>query len=813
MRPIAQAVRQLTHTPTFAVPFVLSVALGVGATTAMFTVANALLFKPIPVQHAQRLIHVTGLDSRGNDAGLQLPLLDQLRTKGGLHGVCGFLTPLSAIEIEGSVSTRSSLALSAGCFETLGVRPAMGRLLGPSDDAPGAPPAAVLSYDAWTGDFDGRHDVLGRPITIDGRPATIVGVTERGFRGLLLGFPARVMFPLRLFQERVAATSPSTSASLPVTAFARMPDGVALEAVATRLRTMWPRLLEWSVPPSYEGQRRDAYLAQQMSVTSAATGIDYALRRRFSTPVLALLSLSVLLLLISCVNVSNLLLLRGVGRRRAVAMRIALGAGRWSLVGEDLIELSLTLAIGVAGGVAMAYAADWLLLALLGSMYVGLDIPLTPDLRTLTFTAMTSILVSVTIAGLLAWTATWGDPRDLLAGGVTRVVGDRGTLRGALVSTQVALALALVSLAALFATSLARLRAAPVGSEPHHVLSAPLVAMAPTERNGAVADAYYRELLDGLARLPDVRGVALTRSAPFFGRPLTATIAALGTRAEPAELGVVTEHFFATLGVSMVSGRSFRAANPAAGPRIEVVVSESLARALSPGGDATGVDIRVLLGEEELAAHVVGVARDAVTGNARERHPRIAYLNFWQIPKLARAPALLVRTAGNPNLVANAVRRELQRRGREYPARIRTVLADRNASLAQEHLLASTAGTFGILGLVLATIGLYGVLNFAVASRREELGLRMALGATRASVVGLVVGRAARLMGLGMALGLPLAFIGVSTVGVLVPEVGTFELAPLLLIVSSMTLAGLLASWVPAWRAAHVTPLEALRGR
>jgi predicted permease len=778
----------------------------------MFTVANALFLRVLPVRHAEQLIQVTALDASGDDAGVVLPLLELLRAESGLGGVCGFLTPLSAIEIQGAISARSSLVFSEGCFDTLGVQPAIGRLLNRSDDESGAQPAAVLSHDTWMRDFGGRLDVLGQAIRIDGRPTTIVGVTERGFRGLLLGFPVHVVYPMRAFRERVAANGASAAAWLPVTAFARMPPGESIDQATIRLRTMWPRLLEPSVPPGYEGPRRRAYLDQRLSVTSAATGIDYALRPRFSTPVLALLGLSVLLLLISCVNVANLLLLRGVAQRGDVALRVALGAGRGKLIGEDVFELAPLVLMGVAAGVGMAYAADRLLLAFLGTMFVGLDVALTADVPVLAVTAMTAGVVCMTIAGLATWMATRADPRGLLAGAAARVVGQGSRLQGAFVTLQVALALALVSLAALFGTSLGRLRM-PVGFDAQQVLSAPLVAVSPTAHAGAAPGVYYRELLEGVSRLPEVRGAALARSAPFFNRPLTGALSTTGTRAEPAEVAVVTEHFFTTLGVPLVSGRSFRQTEPAAGARIEAVISESLARTLSLDHEASHHEVRILLDQKEYAAHIVGVAGDAVIGSAREPNRKVVYLNLWQTPDMARAPALLVRTAGSAITAANAVRGELQQRGREYPARIRTILADRDASLAQEHLLASTAAIFAGLGLLVAAIGLYGVLNFLVASRREELGLRMALGAPRAHVVGLVVGRAIRLMSLGVMLGSPLAYVGTRIVRALVPDVSSFELVPLLIVVASLAGAGVLASWVPAWRAARVDPLEALRGR
>jgi predicted permease len=813
MRSVRRAVRQFTRTSGFTAAAVLSVALGIGATTAMFTLTNALLLKPLSVRDAERLIHIAAVDAQGNDPGLPLAFVDLLRTEAALEGVCGFLTPLSTVEMHGSVSARSTHVFSGDCFATLGVRSASGRILGPADDRPGAPPVAVLTYDTWVRDFGGRPDAVGQQMTIEGRQTTIMGVSEPGFRGLLLGFPAHVVYPLSALQEQMRARAPSWLMTLPVYVFARVRGGESIAEVTTRLQTMWPRLLELSAPPSYEGPRRDAYLKQQLSVRSATTGIDYSLRRRFNTPVVALLALSVLVLLISCVNVANLLLARGVARRREMALRVALGAGKWTLIQEELVENGLLLVVGVAAGVGIAYGADSLLLAAMSSMYTGLDLDLTPDTRTLAFTSVTSTAVFLTIAGIPTWKASRADPRTLLTGGLTRIVGDGGRIRGALVVSQVALALVLVSLAALFATSLARLRTAPIGFEPQGILSAQLVPMPNTVKVGNPDDPYYRELLQRLSVVPQVNAVALARFAPFRGRPLTGTVSTAGAAdaAVQAELGVVSDSFFTTMGIPVIAGRSFRPTD-ASGSLIVAVVSESLGRKLSPGRDLLGTEIGIAMGDKKHLAQVVGVVRDAVLESPRDGNVLVSYLSLWQMAEMLRPPTLLLRTAGDPNQAAGFVRRELQQLGREYPTRIRTLRAERDASLSQEQLLASIAAAFAVLGLTLASVGLYGVLNFTVASRREELGLRMALGAERAHVVGLVVRRALTLMGVGVALGLPLAWAGARAARTLFPEVGSFDLVPLVVVIACLVGAGALASWLPARRAALVTPLEALRG-
>jgi predicted permease len=814
MRAASRAVRSLARTPGFTVATVLSVALGIGATTTVFTFTNSLLFKPVAVREPDRLAYIATADPQGHDAGAPPALVDLLRSEARLDGLCGFLTPLSTVEINETVSPRPAHAFSGDCFRTLGVLSAAGRVLGPADDQPGAPSVAMLTYETWLREYGGRREAIGQQIAIEGRLTTIVGVTEQGFRGLLLGFPAQVVYPLSLLRDHVRARASVAADELPVYVFGRLPPGESLAETGTRLQAMGPRLLHASIPPSADGPKRKAYLERRLSVRSAATGVDYSLRARFSVPALALLGLSAVLLLISCVNVANLLLARGLSRRPETALRAALGAGQWTLVREALLENALLLIAGIAVGVSIGYGADHMFLAVMGAMMPGLDLDLTPDRRTLVFTSAAIAVVIVTIVVIPVLWDSRADPRTLLGGAVTRVVRGSTTTRGVLVSTQVALALALVTLASLFATSLVRLHTRSVGFEPGRILGAQLMLLPDSRANSAPDETYYRELLARISRIPGAEAVALARSVPFLGRPMSATLSDIRLPDSPvrAELAIITEGFFATMHIPMVAGRDFQPADTSRSPLV-AIVSESLARKLSPGRDSVGIPVRVAVGNTTYdKATVVGVASDAVIGSPKVRNVLVAYLSIWQTPDMLRQPALLVRAADDPSQVIGPMRRELQALGREYPSRVRSLRDERDAALAQEQLLAFTAAAFAVLGLLLAAVGLYGVLNFMVASRREELGLRLALGADPTHVMGLVLRRALRLMGTGVAIGMPLAWAGVRTSRAVLTDSASFDLVSVAVVVACLGFVAVVASALPARRAASMTPLDALRG-
>jgi len=358
------ALRRLRRSPWFVLATVLSLGLGIGANTAIFSLLNALMLRPLPVQDPQRLVRFGSIDSHGFIGAVPGPMFDWLRSDPLFEGVCGVNTPLTTIEVRDVPLAVGGQALSGGCYEMLGVRPTLGRLFGHQDDVPTAANVVVLGYSFWQSQFGGDPKVLGQTIRVDGSPFTIIGVTEPRFQGFLLGYPPGVYFPI------TQAVSPTRADSLAARtfywgfAFARLKPGVIYDQVKAQLQVDWRRRLDESLPARIQGRQRAEALAEPLVVTSGSTGLDYSLRNRFRRPLVALLVISALVLLVACLNVANLLLARGFNRRREIAVRLALGARRWLVVRELLAESAVLIVAGVGGALLLAQAGDRVLLGI-----------------------------------------------------------------------------------------------------------------------------------------------------------------------------------------------------------------------------------------------------------------------------------------------------------------------------------------------------------------------------------------------------------------------------------------------------------------
>jgi putative ABC transport system permease protein len=865
MKTLSHAFRQLRRSPIFTGAAVLSLALGIGANAAVFTLVYALLLRPIAVREPDRLVQIGVAGADGRIGGMPVPIADRLRREGVFQRICSFLTPMTIVEIGGRMTARSGHALAGDCVETLGVGIAAGRALRRDDDRVGAPRVAMLTYGVWQREFGGRADVIGKSIAIDGEPATIVGVTERRFNGVLLGFPPQVLYPLEALQERLRAVTKDGERMPTALVFARLGPDDSIGQVNARLRAMWPALLRASLdeyPAAYDTHdERTQFLAQKGAVAPAAAGLDFSLRNRFDKPLFALLAVAAVVLLVACANVANLLLARAAQRRQEIAIRVALGASRWRLVRDVLVESTLLLGGGVGGGLLIAYWSNQIVLARFGAAYTAFALDVTPDARVLAFTSAIAAAAFVAFAIVPAWRISRGDSREVLAASSTRIHGDRGRLRQVLVVAQVALTLTLVTGALLFTSVLVNLQSAPLGLDTAGVLSAqlgpipstspsagtspdgvPTAARARDQGDQRTQDATGRALLDRLAHIAGVRAAALANFTPLFGRPslelasrapgtfvASALSPAVASGSSPASAGsvtsvlaeraIVTGEFFSVMGIPLVAGEGFPVHDASSGTNDgphAAIISESLAMKLFGRRDPIGERIQVGRDQQPRTLAIVGVARDAVLTRPQVGNTLVVYQPFDRARPLT--PSLIVdtidsvETAGiDARSMEDAIRRELQVDGRWYPIRLRSLSEDRDAALSQERLLAWVSSAFGLLGLTLAAVGLYGLLALSVARRTGEIGIRMALGADRSRVVWMIVRDALVLIAAGIALGLPIAWTAASAARALLPGIGSIPLATIAFAVTVLVVAGALAAWLPARRASAVTPLVALR--
>ena len=803
-RDVRYGYRVLCRSPAMSLLAVVSVALGIGANTAIFSLLNSLLLRPVSgVRAPHELV--------GVEAGLPSTILDDLAKEPVFTGVCGVSTPLLTTEAHGDPQPIGILATTGGCTGTLGLKAEIGRMLQPADDREGSPKVAVLTDSYWRSTFGGRaDDALGSTIRIDGVAFTIIGIADPQFHGVLLGFWPGAILPAAQDPSDAHLISGSQHYSW-VHVFARLVRGASIEQAQARLRFSERRLLDQAVPSDFQGARRREFLSQRLDLVSAATGLDYMLRKRFTRPVTILLGICLLVLLVSCVNLANLLLARGVRRRRELAVRLAMGASRARIARQLAIESLLLVLTGTVFGFVLAYAADQVLMTQMQAAFINFSLRASPDLSVLAFAAAIAFITGLGFGVLPAWRSS-----DVNMGAALKQ-SSRSIQTGAagrvLISAQVALTLALVAGSSLFVSSLQRLRSAPLGLQTGGVVESQLFPV-PHGYDSISPEAYYRDLLTRVESLPGVESASYSNYAPLFGggypQPVQFTTE---PESSASKTGVfwVSDGFLRTMSIPLLTGRDFARTERAQGVRT-VIVSQSLARLLSPDGNVIGRHIRVGTEPEDQDLEIVGIAADARgLNNARAETSPIAYINIWQYSYSAKYGVLVARTRNLSAGFVDLLRRTVRNAGHEYVEYARDLDQQRENSLLEERLLAWFSSAFGVLALLLAATGLYGLLAYHVASRTDEIGIRVALGATRANVRWLVAGEALRLVSAGVAFGLLLTFLAGRFLQGLLFGVGAFEPGPVSVAVAVLAAVAAIAAWLPAQRACAIEPLDALR--
>ena len=809
MHELRYAWRRTWRQPWWSAVAVTSLALGIAACTIIFTLLDRVVLRPLPIRDPHRLVQLSSIDRQNRAGYLPSDALDIIDRTDLFDGVCAFLTPQSTIEIDGEVQPIAALALSGRCFDVLGVRPAAGRLLRPGDDVRGAANAAVLSYNFWQQQFGGARDAIGRTLSIEGEPFTIVGVAERRFTGLQVGFPSKVMVPLR-----PAGFLPASMRHrlLAANAFARLRPAASHAATFDRFQAIWPDAMRNGL-----GQASDRTSPTDLRVqmTSAATGLDSTLRARFRVPLLALMGIAVMVLAAASVNVASLHLSRFMERRREYAIRAALGASRRQLMREASLETVLLLVPAVALSAWLAQAGIRVLIDVYAvtSRNFGLDASV--DLRTLLFVAA---LVTVSWLGFgLGPICVVGEtpPAAATASGAFGNSAHRSRANWGLVVAQVALTSVLVACAAWFVTSIRELRAAPRGWTAERLVSTRLAAIPGGYDDSFQPSIYYRRLLERVDGLPGVRSSALTNAVPpipsAFYRERVAPADARDRTADALALRV-SDGFFAALQLPLVVGAGFSQSDQPSDART-VVVSETLARQLF---DTTAVlDRHVVVrtpGGAQQMLQIVGVAADATIGDPRAGREPTLYLNYWQQDgAFQQFPVLLVRWDAALDDVMAGVRAELAAAGREYPLGISAAIDNVEAMLVQERLLSITSSLFAAIGLLLAAVGLFGLVSRTVVNRTKELGIRLAIGATSRDLIRLVVRDTLICLAAGIAVSIPLVIVTARLLERLLYGPVAYSVGAIATTLALMVASGIVAAWLPARRAARIDPLSTLR--
>ncbi|HEY2017803.1 MAG TPA: ABC transporter permease [Bryobacteraceae bacterium] len=805
------AVRALRSSPGFAAVAILSLALGIGANTAIFSLIDAVMLKSLPVRHPEQLFRVTM--GRSMYWGFNNPIWEEVRDRQDVFsGIFAYGRWAFNLAAGGEARTVNGHYVSGQYFDTLGVHAVLGRTLTPADDVRGCAGAAVLSYEFWQREYGGP-DVLGKTISIDRHPIEIVGVAEPGFTGVEVGTAVHVMVPLctvKIIQpERTLLESRFLPGWLQVVG--RLKPGVSATQATARLNTLAPAIYRATLPPNLTAEDRERHLRRTFDTEPADNGISY-LRGQYGQALMILMTIAGLVLLIACANVANLLLARGAVRRREIAIRMALGCGRGRLVRQLLTESLLLSTAGAAAGAVLARSGASLLVRFLDA-YLDLAV----DGRMLAFTTAVAVFTGLLFGIAPAWRGTRIAPQSAMkAGAQGSAEGSRLGLGKILVVGQVGLSLLLVVGAGLMLSTFWTLASLDAGFDRGQVLLASVdfrTGNSPPQRRLAA----YREMLEKVRAIPGVRSASASRLTPICHCMYIDEVAVEGYAAKSrADATVyfnqVSDRYFETLGTAMVSGRDFNDRDTPASPRV-AIINQTMARKYFGGKNPLGLRYRVRrVNELSDPVEIVGVVKDAKYGSLRDEIPPTIFTAWSQDKAPEPITNFEVRVAaGAPLTLVPGVKSAIGEVNRDVSLEFKTLAVKVNESLEREQLLATLSGLFGGLALLLGTVGLYGLMSYSVARRRKEIGIRMALGAERNRVVRMVLGEVALLVGVGLAVGLGAAVATTRLVANFL--YGLRPNDPVTLFMAAAVLAGVAlgAGYVPARRASKLHPMTALR--
>ena len=832
--------RQLRRNPGFTVVAVLTLALGIGANTAIFSLVNAVMLRNLPVRDPGRLVLFSdnpdaslGMGSGGISSGQQrtfsYPFYQEVRDHSRLfEGICAFQTPEDMLTVRpqaggtGGVQVAEGKMVSGNFFSVLGVNAALGRTLTPADDQPNAPPVGVVSFSYWQNKLGGGPSIVGSTLDIDSIPFTVVGVAPAGFYGVrVMRSPADFWLPLALRPRLPLTVMPQAKSLLSdsnaswLNMMGRLKPGVSIAQARAEIDGELRQYVAGRIGSKMTSLERQRIQHAYVELVPGGRGLS-EMRHNYSEPLCILLAIVGLVLLIACANVANLLLARATARHKEMAMRMALGGSRGRLVRQVLVESAL---LAVAGGVAGAFLAFWGVHVLVAMVAARVPLNVRPDLAVLAFAAGV-VALAVILSGLVpAIRAARVDLVPALKAGSAQKVGQRTGLKldKSLVTFQIAASLLLIVGAALLVHSLVNLENQDLGFRPQHVLLLHINTELAGYRSKQL-HSLYRELLDRVRALPGVRSASMGSTSPMSGSQGAFNVSVEG-QPLPSDPGhpqvvLVSPGYFKTEGMLVVAGRAISARDTETSPPV-AVVNQAFARKFIPRGNPIGTRLSSGTPFQPPGMEIVGVAQDAKYSSAREPAGPMVFVSAFQMESAfisGYVNEFEVRTTGDPAAVTGEVRQAIHEIDSNLPiTNVTTQSAQVNDSLGQQRALSVLTGFFGVLSLLLACVGLYGIMAYSVARRTHEIGIRMALGAEKRDVLRMVIGQGLKLAVIGVAIGIAGAmaltrFLSSLLYGVTPTDPLTFIAVSLILIA-----VALLACYIPARRAAKVDPMVALR--
>ncbi len=810
---VRYALRGMRKSPGFTAVAVISLALGIGANTAIFTLIDRLMLRMLPVREPRELVLIKLIEKGRTGDSLSYPVIQALDERRDIFaGVAGFSGAMFNTGPSSAVERVSGAWVSGAYFETLGLTSPLGRLLAREDDRPGAQPAAVLSYHYWERQFNRDPLVIGQTLRIEGNPIPIIGVLPAGFNGAEVGWTADITMTLAV----LAQIQPERAALLEagpqwLRVLARPAPGLTRDQVNSRLAVIWPGMASVAVTPKMHPERRQALLNSTLAAEPGGTGWT-PLRNEFSKPLMMLMIVASLVLLIACANVANLLLARASARRREIAVRLAIGSGRGRIIRQLLTESVLLSSISAGFGLGVAWWGSRLLVNLLSSgRRQTLEFDLQPDWHVLGFAIAAAFITAILFGLAPAFRATTGGPGAALKEDARNSHGVRGKLPPSLVVFQLALSLVLLTGTGLFVRSLWNLQHLDPGFRHEGVLLMNVDARRAGYEGERLA-VFYQNLLSRLAQLPGIQSASLSMNTPLSGGIYSGRIAVDGQAPSGnAHFNAVSPGYFATLRTPLLTGRDFTMSDDANAPPV-AVVNEEFARRYLGAGQALGRHVATE-GDLKSSAEIIGVVKDAVSYSLREPPPPAVYMPYFQRPKEMGVATFEVYAAGSLTQTAQALQSELRAVLPQTPVQmqVQPLTEQVGRAMIAQRVMATLATGFGVLALILAAVGLYGLLVYTVVRRTGEIGIRMALGARQRQVQWLVLGGALKLVTLGIVLGLPAALAVTRLVDSMLYGLKPNDPATLVSAAALLAAVAVLAGYLPARRASKVDPIVALR--
>lgn len=842
LQDIRYGLRILRKSPAFTIVAVLTLALGTGANTAIFSVVNSVLLRNLPVRDPQQLVFLTNPNEQGMNQGFEDGDRDLLtywefqqleqnnRVFSGLLASSSFAQSLPmAIENPGHspdlVSEQVSL-VSGSYFSVLGISPVLGRTFtNEVDKVRDASPVAVISYGFWRDHFAGSAAALGRSVRIHDTAFTILGVMPPQFRGETVGASPAIWVPLSMQAEIYPGRDYLSLETQPfhkpewLQVIGRLQPGITLAQAKANINVEFQQIME-SQTAGMPPDKKKHFLDQHLAVVEGSRGAS-TLRTDFGKPLKILMAIVALILLIACANIANLLLARSAARQKEITVRTAMGAGRSRLFRQVFTESILLALIGGAAGLLLARWADVALLRLVSGGPNQIPLDLHPDARVLMFTFGICVLTGILFGLAPALRTRRVDLNSVLRGTSQTVAGNRShvgwlPIGKALVVTQVAVSLLLLIVAALFVRSFQRLAEVQLGYDRDHVLT---FSVNPISYGYKVAEIpqLYKDVIERLDSVPGVRSTSLTDNGLFSGMDSSSGVTVEGEKPKTgddaqSQWDLVGPNFFSTAGIPILYGREISADDSGNGQRIGVVNEEFVRHYITQGSNPLGkrVHVHTTTGDQDFV--IVGVAANAKRRSVREKPRPRFYAPFLNPIGEASYASIIVRTSGDPGAVAPSIRSTVKQTASNLPPiEIRTMQEMVSQTLGQDRMITQLSFAFGVLAIVLVCTGLYGIMAYAVSGRVNEIGIRMALGAQRGNVLLLVLRESLLLVVIGVAMALPIVLGAGKWISSLLYGVTAADPVALTFATILMLVVGMSACYLPARRAMRVDPIVALR--